>query len=95
MAVSVIQKQYRIEKYNIASQSVPVNNGITNGASGSALSQDGYTAIGVVGTETSNWGCVFTRAYAENNRIYYSIRNFTNSAVTTSASIHILYERNA
>lgn len=95
MAESKIQKRYRIEKYDIASQSVPVNSGITNGASGSALSLDGYTAIGVVGTETSNWGCVFTRAYAANNRIYYSIRNITSSAITSSASIHILYERKA
>lgn len=58
------------------------------------VSLDGYTPIGVIGTQTGNRYLVLYRQYIENNMFYGTLKNTNNGSLTVDVRVDILYQKN-
>lgn len=79
-----------VQEQTVSLPDIGANSGTAATVAVSAVS--GYTAIGLVGQETSSWNCVLTRAKVNNGGIMYSVRNYTGSAISgATATFKVLY----
>ncbi len=89
-----IKTPLHVGMLTIPSQSIGANTGASGNVS--IPSVTGYTPLCVCGWDISSWNVSLTRCRVSisEQKVFYSARNFTSSAVSTSIDVFVLYIKN-
>lgn len=88
-----VAAMYSVDTVSLPIASVPANSGSGSDNTASAT-KTGYTPLGILGFNVTSSGLMPFRLYMTSGTIRGRFRNITNSAISSTATIYVLYAKN-